>query len=1023
MKIKKLRLIPLIIILFAQFSFAQSRVIKGIVSSSADNSPLPGVNILIKGTNNATSTGFDGSYTINAENQSILVFTFLGFAPKEVVVTNGKIDVSLREEAQALKEVVVGALGVKKSRASLGYATQTVSGKEIADTQRSNFITSLQGRVAGMNVTSSSGAPGASAAIQLRGINSLSGNNSPLFIVDGLPISNETLSQGSLISDQPNRQQDYTNRAADINPEDIETLTVLKGPEAAALYGIEAGNGAIIITTKKGKKGQGSIVYTSNTRLEEIYLLPRAQNVYQQGIEGVNNNTVRRHFGRPYEPGTKLYNNLENFFNTGITQTHNLTLDGGSDNATYRLSFASLNQDGVVPNSKYDRLNLSLNGTVKINDKLKSDAFFAYTKSKNRKASKGTGGFLTSLLLWPANNDISDFLNPDGSRKTVTNIATPDNVEFDNPLWDINKNINEDFNSRFVSNVGLIYDPLSWLSATVRVGFDTNAGQGYRSVHPESQPGISQGGFIESYLNNTTNINSNAFVKMKHSLGKINGSLLLGNSVDDRNRSVFSSTGIRFIDTNFNSINNTDPTSQRSQERIIRKRIIGFFGEASFDYDKIVYFTLTGRDDFSSTLPVGNNSFLSYSAQGSFVLTELPIFKDGKIISFAKLRASNARTGKDADPYQTDSFFAPVTTTGGGYAYGVTGGNSNLQPEFLKSIEVGAEIKLFNNRIGIDVAAYRSRTDDPIIRNARLSYGTGFIITSLNSGALQNEGLEITLNASPIKNDNFEWNINTNFTKTDSKLLSLPENLPEFYMSDTWLLGNVRGGSRVGSPLTSLSGSDYLRNNAGQVLIDPLSGSPLRNQDFPVIGDRNPDFVIGLQNSLRYKNFSLSCLLDIRKGGDVFNGNEFYMYGFGLSEKQLDRETPRIIQGVLRDGLENSANPTQNNIQINPFYQNGYYRFDAVESDFIERDINWLRMKEVVVGYSFPSKILQKSNLFKSLSLNLIMTDLFLITNYTGADPAVNGTNASTGGAGGVGFDFGALSAPRAFSLNVRLGL
>ena len=1021
MKPKKLRLIPLIIILFAQFTFAQSRVIKGIVSSAADNSPLSGVNILIKGTKIATSTGFDGTYAISAENQSILVFTFLGFATEEVVVTSGKINVSLNEEAQALKEVVVGSLGIKRSRRSLGYSTQTVKGSEIADTQRPNFTNALQGRIAGMSVTSTSGAPGASAAIQLRGVNSLSGVNSPLFIVDGLPVSNETFNQGLLISDGDNRRQDYTNRAADINPDDIESITVLKGPEAAALYGIGAGNGAIVITTKKGKKGKGTVTYSNNTRFDEVYLFPKVQRVYQRGESGINNTLYRRHFGKPYDSGTKLYDNVGSFFQPGVSQQHNLNFDGGGEAATYRLSLANLSQTGVVPNSIYERLNISLNGSAKINDKLRSEAFFSYTKSNNTKASKGAGGFLTTLLAWPADVDVNNYLNVDGTRKRITDGSI--DTELDNPFWDVNKNINKDFNNRMISNVGVIYDPLPWLNLTSRVGFDLNSGQGFRSVHPESQVGISTGGYIESYYINANNINSNIFAAATKSFGKLNTKLLVGNTVDDRYTKVFSTQGNKFFEANFNSINNTDATTQRSQERIVRKRLIGMFSEGTFDYDKILYLNLTGRLDWSSALPKDNNPFPTYSTSLSFVFSEIGGLKESKILSYGKLRASKAVVATDPDPYAINPTFQPKLTTGGGYGYGVTGGNPDLKVEYRKSTELGAEFKFLNDRLGLDVAVYRSETQDPLIKNIRLSYGTGFVVTNLNFGALRNEGLEISLNANPIKSDNFSWNTNINFNKTRSELLSLPPTLPEYYVSDTWLFGNVRGGTRVGESLTAFTGWTYLKNNNGDILVDPSTGMPLRDQTFPIVGDRNPDFVLGINNSFTYKNFTFSFLLDIRKGGDIFNGNELFLWQNGLSERSLDREQPIIIKGVLRDGLQNSATPTSNNIQISPYYQNEYYRFNSVDSDFIEKDINWLRMREIILSYKLPSQFLQRTNFFSSVSFNVTLTDMFIITNYSGADPAVNGLNASTGGAGGVGFDYGALSTPRGFNLGLKIGI
>jgi hypothetical protein len=321
------------------------------------------------------------------------------------------------------------------------------------------------------------------------------------------------------------------------------------------------------------------------------------------------------------------------------------------------------------------------------------------------------------------------------------------------------------------------------------------------------------------------------------------------------------------------------------------------------------------------------------------------------------------------------------------------------------------------------VSVYSTKTVDPILRNLRLSYGTGFVLTSANIGDLRNEGLEVTLNAAAVKTNDFSWDLNVNFNKTRSELLKLPKQVIEYYLSDTWLYQNVRGGVKVGDQLTTITAIDYLRNNAGQVLIDPNTGFPIKNPSttFSIAGDRNPDFVVGFQNTFRYKTFSLSVLLDFRKGGDVFNGTEYWMYQNGISTRTLDREQSRVVQGVLRDGLENSATPTQNNIMLTPYLQNEYYRSGAVDSDFIEKDINWLRMRDVTLSYRLPSESLKKT-VFKSIAFNVTMTDAFIITNYTGADPSVNGLNASAGGAGGVGFDFGTVSAPRGLNLGVRLG-
>ena len=1020
---KKKYLILLLFFVGMLTSYSQGITVKGKVSDPNGNS-LPGVNVLVKGTKSGSSTGGDGSYSIKAQKGAILEFSFIGFETKEVKVNGVSLNVVLNENSQTLKEVVImGSMGRTLDKSSLGYSAQAVKGQEIADTQRSNFANALQGRIAGLTVTSSTGAPGASTAIQLRGVNSLSGNNTPLYIVDGLPVSNETLDQGLMISNAPNRNQDYTNRGADINPEDIESITVLKGPEAAALYGMQAGNGAIVITTKKGRQGVGRVSYSTNTRLDQVYRFPETQTVYQRGSGGITNTDYRRQMGEPFAPGTKFYDNIGNFFRVGTSTTHNLSLEAGTETTSYRLSLSNLKQEGITPNTSYDRLTASLNATAKISPKFKSEGTFSFTKSENQKASKGgsggltgSNGYLLTLLGWPQDLDVRDYLNADGTRKKITSGAL--DTETDNPFWDVEKNLSTDWNNRFVTNVGLIYDPATWLNFTARVGWDVNSGQGFRAIHPESAAGLSTGGFIETYYNSTSNLNSTFLGTANKSFGKFNTKIMIGNAVNDNYFRILSTSGSKYFDPNFNSINNTDATTQRSQERIVQSRIIGFFTELNFDYDKIVFLSLTGRKDWVSVLP---DPFFYPSASTSFMFTNLPALKDKKILSYGKIRASYAEAANIPSPYSAEPVFTSQLTTNGGYAYGVTGANPNLIPEFRKSVEFGTELKFFNDRLGLDVTVYSTKTIDPILKNMRLSYGTGFVLTSANFGDLRNEGLEITLNATPVKTANFSWDLSANFNKTRSELLNLPKAVTEYYLSDTWLYNNVRGGVKVGGALTTITAVDYLRNNAGQILIDPSTGYPLKNPNFVVAGDRNPDFVLGFQNTFKYKNVSLSVLLDIRKGGDIFNGTEFWMYQNGISTKTLDREQPRVVQGVLRDGLENSATPTQNNIMVTPYLQNEYYRSGAVDADFIEKDVNWLRMRDITLSYRLPSETLKKTAI-RSLSFNITMTDAFMITNYTGADPAVNGLNASAGGAGGVGFDFGTVSTPRGLNMGVKLG-
>jgi hypothetical protein len=387
----------------------------------------------------------------------------------------------------------------------------------------------------------------------------------------------------------------------------------------------------------------------------------------------------------------------------------------------------------------------------------------------------------------------------------------------------------------------------------------------------------------------------------------------------------------------------------------------------------------------------------------------------------AKVRAAYAEAGKDAPPYAFRPALQYKTTSFGGYGYNFWGPNLSLRPEFARSVEGGAELGFLNNRLGLDVTVYRKVTTDQIIQNIRGSYGTGFILFNVNGGKTRNRGVEVTVRGTPVQRPQLSWDFSANFNASRGIVLSLPRDLPESYVSDTWLYGNVRAGTRPGLSTMSLTGTFYLRNNQGRLLIDPTSGLPIRSPDFIDAGyDRQPDFTMGLGNTFRYKRWTLSFLFDFRKGGDVFNATEHYLTTRGLSPRTLDREQPRVIPGVLRDGKENSANPTVNSIVVIPSVQPAYYTTMSEEL-FIERDINWMRLRDAQISYALPPGALRFLRA-RDASVYLRGTDLFLITNYTGLDPIVNGNTAAVGGSGGVGIDFGNFPAPRGFNFGIRVG-
>jgi TonB-linked SusC/RagA family outer membrane protein len=1016
-------------------AFAQQRTITGKVTSE-QGSPLGGVTVVVKGTGTGTTTSSAGNYSVRASTGQVLQFRFIGTAPEERTVGDESvINVALKRVATSLDAVVVTALGQTTAQRALGTATQTVQGTEIAATQRENFVNALQGRVAGVDVTSTSGVPGASSMITIRGVSSISSSNQPLMIVDGLPVDNKTLNTGVLASDAAgsltafsNRGVDFTNRGSDFNPEDIETLTVLKGPEASALYGIDAANGAIVITTKRGRAG-GGLEYSNSFRIETpASKTPDLQHVYGPSTAP---STSFLYFGTPYPAGTKFYDNIDGFFQTAFTQKHNLAFSGASpDNRlTYRLSGGSTRQTGVIRTSQYNRLNLTGTSTAQVTRWLSADLVTQYAYDNNDQPLKGDGGPLLGLLVWPDSNDARNYLNPSGTRRKITTSGT----EYDNPYFSIYKNKNNTKTSRINANIGLTLTPFSWGNVKTNIGTDNYTSQITVLRHPESSFGGANtwNGILDQADDITRNLNAQTLLNINPvNVPKLKGfsiSGLLGHQITDNKNTTDALKGQDFLDPNFVSMNNTNLRFGRTT--ISQRRLVSAYGQAVLDYNNYWYVTVSGRNDWTSTIPQGHNSFFYPAVSTSFIFSDA--FPSIGRHMTGKLRAAYAEVGKDARPYAYKPALEFKTTSYGGYGYGFWGPNFALKPEFARSYEFGTELSFLEDRLGFDATVYRKETKDQIVNDIRGSYGTGFILFNLNGASTRNQGLELTMRGTPVLHSNFGWDFNVNFTSARGKVLALPRALPESYVSDTWLYGNVRNGVTPGQSTMSLTGQFYLRNDKCQLLIDPTTGLPIRAATFidakcvdKSTGnlvqrgyDRQPDFTVGVTNTVRYKKFALDFLVDIRKGGDIFNATEHYLTTRGLTPSTLDRNTPRIIPGVLRDGKENTPNPTVNNIVVIPAVQTTYYT-NMSEELFIERDINWLRLRDVTLRYALPERFLRAQN----ASVFVTATDLFLKTNYTGLDPIVNGNSAAVGGSSGVGIDYGNFPMPRGFNFGIRMG-
>jgi TonB-linked SusC/RagA family outer membrane protein len=991
--------------------------------------------VKVKGKTDAARSDNAGNFSIPGifEVGTSLEVSADGFAPRTVRYRGTTVNITLAKQENLTDDIVVTSFGVVKQKRSIGFATQGVSGQEIAETQRDNWMNSITGRIAGATVNTTSGAPGASSQIVLRGFNSVGGDNSALIVVDGVIINNSVFAQGRLASDQPNRGNDYTNRGADINPDDIERIDVLKGPEAAALYGVEAGNGAIIITTKKGKVQRLKVSYDNSFRWEALTRFHDVQQVYDNGANGLYTNTTRSFFGPKYAPGTKLYNNVVNFFNVGTTFKHNISLEGGKGLTTFRGSGSYFDQTGIIPNTGNRRINARVTTVTKVSKKIEVTNAIAYSYQFNKKAFRGLGGYYLGLLSWPMDDDARKYLNVAGTRRIISKSGGVDNLgEANNPFFEVNNNKNFDIVNRVNYNLNINYKATDWLTFDYRFGVDGFSQYGATLRDRESADVNTVGGRIEEYNLRYKGFASNLLATAKKKVGKFNLKLMVGQALDDRTTTswsiqadslnqTFGSTKIKYSDIQV--ANNTSTTkfiNSRTQGRdtLTIQRSLGLFYDFGLNYKDWWFVNISGRNDWLAEFPIQNRSFFYPAVSTSLIFSDL--LPKNKTFTYGKLRMSHARTGKRLAPYANQSTYtnAVSSTNGYGRSYGFGANNPNIFPEQQRTTEIGTEIQFFNNKLSFDVAVYETNIFNSVPTNARPSYATGFILYTANIADIQNKGFEVTTKAKIINKKNFGWSTTVNFAQTKNKVTKLP--LPEFYNSDTWLAG-YRASLFRGLPTTTIGGQNYLKNDKGDNLIDPGTGYPLTDPNYTNIGDRNPDFVVGVTQSFRIRNFSLSATFDWKSGGDVLNGTEQYLVQQGLSTRTLDREKTIVIKGVLNDGLQNTANPTKNAIPVNPYFQNDYYQGRTYAVDFVEKDVNWLRLMDVTLNYNAGKKLLNKLKIFSSASAFVTGTDLFILTNYTGVDPSVNGNTPSTGGVGGFAIDLGATPRPIGVNAGIRV--
>ncbi|MCJ8165764.1 SusC/RagA family TonB-linked outer membrane protein [Pontibacter sp. E15-1] len=1059
---KKVLLFSLILVLLIPVSgYAQaSRTVTGKVVTAADAMPLPGVSVIVKGTTTGTSTDVNGNFSLNVpEGNNVLIFRFIGYTVQERTIgPDNLLNVSLQEDTRQLSEVVVTAIGIERETKALGYAIQEVGTEELSRSTQPSLANALNGKVAGVNITSASGSPGAGSRIIIRGATSVDGNNQPLFVVDGVPIDNSTTSAGN-----PNDGKNTvlsgvsnSNRAIDINPEDIASVTVLKGPAATALYGIRAGSGAIVITTKKGVKGRAVVNYSTSLTLDVVNKLPELQSTYSQGSGGEFlgtfsgfNSTLSwgapldqlRFDGQPYKYDNNgflvpvgsatatdqraiAYDNLDNFFDRGTTWSHNVSVSGGSEKADYYVSLGRTNQEGIVPQSDFTRTSVRINGSTQITPKFNTFGSANYIKSGGNRIQQGsnTSGVMLGLLRAPVTFDLSggfgedaednpgSYVFPDGTQRTYR-----EGAGYDNPFWTVNRNPFKDDVNRLIGYVGGKYDFLDWVSATVRLGTDwySDRRTGGFDIQSRTAPA---GRIYEDQVFNR-DLNTDILVTADREFtSDLSARLIVGHNYYSTNYQRLYTQGDGLaVPTFFDLGNASSITTFESTTKIERAAV---FGDLSLSYKDYLFLGLTGRNEWSSTLPTNNQSFFYPSINIGFVFTQA-FEMESNAFDFGKIRASYAVVGKDALAYVLTTPFEN-STWGDGWTNGIffpfTGvagfnqltelGNAGIKPEKNKSIEAGIDLRFFSNRLTLDATYYKNNSEDQIIP-VSVSSASGYLTAVLNAGEIENKGIEAILRGTPIQTTDYSWDVIVNFTRNQSEVVSLFPGVETLTLN-----GFTSPSSRavVGEPYGVLFGGRFARNDQGDMLIGD-DGFPFPADEDGIIGDPNPDWTAGITNTFTWKGLSLSALLDIREGGDIWNGTVGVMTFFGTAKRTENRGETKVFDGVRLDGTRN----TQEVVLDEDWYQSNGGGFGAIEEQFVE-DGSWVRLRELTLSYSLPATLLKESPV-KAASIAFNARNLWLNTDYSGIDPE----NNLTGQGNALGLDYFSMPNTEGYGVTLRV--
>jgi TonB-linked SusC/RagA family outer membrane protein len=1004
---------------FIQVANAQSVNLSGVITEKSTGLPLPGVSVSIKGSAGGTQSNNEGKFSLATKAGDVLRITFIGYTTREIAVKPDQttLDVALEETQNALNEVVVTALNITREKKSLGYAVQELKSKDISEAKETNLVNALSGKVAGVQVTNSQGDMGSSRII-IRGETSISGNNQPLFIIDGVPVDN-TQNLGNAGS------RDFANTISDINSEDIESMSVLKGPNAAALYGSRAAAGVVLITTKKGKGSKGlGITINSNTSFSNLLVLPDYQNSFGQGSngqfsyvdgkggginDGVDESWGPRLDGRLIPqfnsngaavPFVAHPDNVRSFFNTGRTLNNGIAFTGSGDKYDFRLSYNNLDQTGVIPNSSQSKNSFLFNLGYKITPKLTLNTYANFVNSSADNLPGSGGRRATSTMLqftWFGRQvDVNQLKT---YQDALGNNINWNNSYYSNPYFVAYENTVGQVRNRLIGSVELNYKIIGGLSANFRTGNDYYTDRRKIKIAYGTN-GTPFGSYEEdAYTFNENNTEGRLDYTKK--LNKdFNLDILLGGNIRtttfENNDQLASKLAVNGLYTLSNS---RDPLI--SSNIYTKQKIYSAFSSAQLGFRNYAYLNLTARNDWSSTLPAANRSYFYPSVNGSLILSEAFDIKSD-VLTFAKLRAGWSKVGKDASPYQlinSYGFIAPFNSNPQQYANAIFL-NTDLKPETTKSTEAGVELGLFNNRVRFDFGIYNTNSVDQIL-NLDVSTSTGYSQKLVNGGTINNKGLEVQLGLTPFKTDNFTWDINTNFSLNRSEVKSLYGDIQSYVLGTN---RTVQVLASVGRPYGQLFGTAFVRNDAGDIIVK-ADGTPTISTSKQILGKFTPDWIGGITNSFTYKNINLSVLVDAHVGGKIYSntnrtgtytgvlastlegrgaengGLSYYYPGNSTANKAVQiafgtaapggatvYDDGMVFNGVLADGSANST--------ILPAQQ--YYKgFTNADEAFVY-SATYVKLREVKLGYNLPKQWIKSIGL-QSASVSVVGRNLLII--------------------------------------------